>query len=226
MKPFIHILIITTLFGSCKKEQVTPEIITEPRHSIIIASDTLTTGQWWGLNIGDTIPNIYKIIQNIQTEKQIKYLGIVGNVFTKLEDIQNIIPLYNSILLNEKNGSASGIQIYFANNKVKSIWTNSGTELSRWPSHTDNAATIAKDDAIEHIYLRLTNIKRIDAFANNFERISLFDKDISKAYDAQMSKSSQWYFSAAVSDKRFYVVHLNFSLGFLTSVYATLYENP
>lgn len=226
MKPFLHILIITTLFGSCKKEQVSPEIIIDPPPSIIISSDTLSTGQWWGLNIGDTIPNIYKIIQNIQTEKQIRYLGIVGNVFTKLEDIQSIIPLYNSILLNEKNGSASGIQVYFANNKVKSIWTNNGIELSRWPSHTDNAATIAKDDAIEHIYSRLTNIKRIDAFANNLERISLFDKDISKAYDAQMGKSPQWYFSAYVSDKRYYVVHLNFSLGFLTSVYATLYENP
>lgn len=226
MKPFLYILIITALFGSCKKEQVNPEIIIEPPLSIIIQSDTLTTGQWWGLNIGDTIPNIYKTIQNIQTEKQIKHLGIVGNVFTKLEDIQSTITLYNSLLLNEKNGSASGIQVYFANNKVKSIWTNSGTELSRWPSNTDNAATIAKDDPIEHIYSRLTNIKRIDAFANKFERISLFDKDISKAYDAQMSKSPQWYFSATVSDKRFYVVELNFSSGILTSVYATLSENP
>ena len=126
--------------------------------------------------------------------------------------------------MDEKNGTESGIQIYFAYNKVDAIWTNSGTELSRWPLNTDRAATIAKNDPIENVYSSLTNIKRVAAFANKFERISLFDKDINKAYAPQMSKSQQWYFATTVSDKRYYVVYLNFSPGVLTSIYATLYE--
>jgi hypothetical protein len=186
----------------------------------------LTTGQWWGLNIGDTITDIYKAIQNIQTENGVNYLGIGDNVFTKIEDLEGRIPLYRSVYLDETVGTSSGIQVYFSDNKVKSIWTNSGTELSRWPLNTDRAATIAKNDPIENIYPSLTNIKRIAAFANKFERISLPSKDINKPYDPQMSKSPQWIFSALVSDKRYYVVNLNFSTGVLTSIYATLYEMP
>ena len=200
--------------------------IIEPPPEKIITSDTLTTGQWWGLNIGDTITGIYKAIQNIRTEKRVNYLAIVGNVFTKLEDLENTIPLYTSIFFDETNGTNSGIQIYFANNKVDAIWTNGGTELSKWPYNTHRAATIAKNDPIETIYSTLSNIKHIAAFANKFERISLFAKDINKAYDPQMSKSPEWYFGATVDDKRYYVAHLNFSSGLLTSIYSTLYEMP
>ena len=190
----------------------------------MISSDTLTSGQWWGLNIQDTVDDVYRTIQNIQASKQINYLGIVSNVFTKIEDLESKIPLYSTIFLDAKSGTESGIQIYFANNKVDAIWTNSGTELSRWPLNTERESTIAKNDPIENIYSSLNNIKQIAAFANKFERISLFYKDINKAYDVQMSKSPQWHFSATVNDKMFYVVQLNFSSGILTSIYTTLYE--
>ncbi len=222
MKYILSILILIVLFVSCKKEK--GALKDEPAPSKIILSDTLTAGQWWGLNTGDTITDIYKTIQSIQTEKHINYLGIVGNIFTKMEDLESILPLYTSIFLDEMNGTKSGVQIYFAYNKVDAIWTNSGTELSRWPLNTERAATIVQNDPIENIYSTLTNIKLNPAFANKFERISLFYKDINKAYDSQMSKSQQWHFSATVNDKRFYVVHLNFSSGILTSIYTTLFE--
>ena len=226
MKHVLYLLLILVSFGSCKKEKVTTEnsVIVSAPIPKIISSDTLTSGQWWGLNISDTITEVYKTIQHIRDPKKINYLGIVGNVFTKIEDLENTLPLYTSIFLDEKAGTESGIQIHFAYNKVKSIHTNSGTELSRWPLNTASVATISKNDPIENIYSSLINIKNIAAYANKFERISLFDKDLTKAYDVQMSKSPQWHFSATVNDKRYYVVHLNFSSGLLTSIYAILYE--
>lgn len=226
MKHVLYLLLILVSFGSCKKEQVAAQNPDFESGSIpkIISSDTLTSGQWWGLNISDTITDVYKTIQLIQDPKKINYLGIVGDGLIKIEDLEYTIPLYTSIFLDERIGTESGIQIHFAYNKVKSIHTNSGTELSRWPLNTANVATISKNDPIENIYSSLINIKNIAAYANKFERISLFDKDLTKAYDVQMSKSPQWHFSATVNDKRYYVVHLNFSSGLLTSIYTTLYE--
>jgi hypothetical protein len=226
MKHVLYLFLISVLFGSCKKDQIVSKnpAQQDARPTKIITSDTLTSGQLWGLNIGDTITNVYKTIQYIQTEKRINYLGIVGNVFTGIDQLESTIPLYTSIFLDEKNGTENGIQIYFQNNKVSAIWTNAGAELSKWPSNTDKASTIEKNAPIENIYSTLNNIKRISAFTNKFERISLFYKDINKAYDIQMSKSPQWHFTATVNDKRYYVVHLNFSAGILTSIYSTLYE--
>jgi hypothetical protein len=226
MKYLAALLLVTLFLGSCKKDNAIPESLlfqtSEP--SKIISSDTLTTGQWWGLSIGSNSTDIYSIIQNIQAEKKINYLGVVGNSFTKIEDLENSIPLYKSIFLDQKEGSNNGIQIYFASNKVNTIWTNGGTQLSKWPSNTGVASTIAKNDTIENIYAKLINIKQIEAYKNMFERVSLFYKDINKAFDPQMSKSPQWHFSSTLNEKRFYVVQLNFVAGALTSIYVTLFE--
>ena len=228
MRLILYILILAVSFSACRKNQVSSKELPppDPLPTKIITTDTLTTGQWWGLNIGDTITEIYKTIQHIQAEKRINYLAIVGNVFTNIEDVRNTIPLYTTIFLDEKAGTESGIQIYFAHDKVNAIWTNSGTLLGRWPPNADLSATIAKDEAIGNIYSTLNSISHIAAFANKFERISLFNKDIGKAYDPQMSKSPQWHFSATVNNSRFYIIHLNFSSGLLASVYATLCEIP
>jgi hypothetical protein len=226
MKYLVSLLLVALSLGSCKKDNAISETLLSQTSypSKIISSDTLTTGQWWGLNIGDNSSDIYTIIQNIQTEKQINYLGIVGNTYTKIEDLENSIPLYESIFLDQKEGTSNGIQIYFASNKVNAIWTNGGTQLSKWPSNTGVPSTIAKNDTIENIYAKLINIKQIEAYNNMFERVSLFYKDINKNFDAQMSKSPQWHFSSTVNEKRFYVVQLNFVSGALTSIYVTLYE--
>ncbi len=227
MKHVLCLFLITVFLVSCKKEQIASKNPTQPedlRPTKIITSDTLTSGQFWGLNVGDSITDIYTTVQLIQTEKRINYLGIVGNVFTGIDELENTIPLYTSIFLDEKNGTESGIQIYFENNKVSTIWTNGGTELSKWPSNTDKATTIEKDAPTDSIYSTLNKIKHISTFVNKFERISLFYKDINKAYDTQMSKSPQWHFTATVNDKRYYIVKLNFSSGILTSIYSTLLE--
>lgn len=226
MKYLAPLFVLSLFLGSCKKDHATPVTVLSKTSDPIklISADTLTTGQWWGLNIGDNALNVYTTIQNIQTEKQVNYLGIVANTYTKIEDLKNSLPLYNSISLDQKEGTNNGIQIYFASNKVKSIWTNGGTQLHKWPSNTGVASTIAKDDAIETLYAKLINIKQMEAYKNMFERVSLFDKDINKNFDPQVSKSPQWHFSSTVNDKRFYVVHLNFVSGELSTIYVTLIE--
>ncbi|MEJ8842546.1 hypothetical protein WG954_09130 [Lacibacter sp. H375] len=226
MKYLAPLFLGILFLASCKKDNGIPETLPfqTSESSKIISFDTLITGQWWGLNIGGNSTDIYRIIQDIQTEKQINYLGIVGNTYTKIEDLESSIPLYKSIFLDQKDGSNNGIQIYFASSKVSSIWTNGGIQLHKWPSNTSVASTIAKNDTIEKIHAKLTNIKQMEAYNKMFERVSLFFKDINKNFDAQMSKSPQWHFSSTVNEKRFYIVQLNFISGTLSSIYVTLNE--
>jgi len=206
------------------KEQEGPTIIIEPPPERIISADTLTSGQLWGLTIGESAFSIYSKIQNIGSEKSITYIGVVGNVFTDLNSIENSIPLYASVFLDEAKGTSTGIQLSFAENKVSSIWINDGTQLNKWPANYDRSSSIAINDPIESVYQKLVNIKTIKAFEKKFERISIFGKDVSKSYDSHMSVSPQWYFRASVSDKQYFLVHLNFSGGNLHSIYSTLYE--
>jgi hypothetical protein len=224
MKKYLIALLI--IVCSCKKE---PVVSTDLVPFKIVARDTLTTGQRWGLTIGETAAQAYEMIQNIRGEQGISSLIVVDNVFAKIEDIESRVPRYTSVFLDEAIGTSSGIQVYIADNKVKSIWTNAGTRLSRWPDISDTTAAVAIEDPIENIYQKLLNASRMPAYVKNFERISMLYKDINKHYDSQMSKSPQWYF-VTVDDKTYslvktyYLVQLNFSSGVLSSIYFTLYE--
>jgi hypothetical protein len=221
MKQLAALLLVLLSLSACKKGAATsPEIIIEPPVERRISSDTLTSGQQWGLTIGQASADLYAKIQEIRLQKQISYLGVVGNVFTNLEGLENKIPLYSSISLDEKRGTSTGIQISFAENKVKSIFTNNGISLNSWPT----GSGILLGDKIEDIYQKLVAIKKTNYYASKFERISIFFKDVNKAYDAQMSLSPQWYFVAPLDSKKYNIVQLNFTAGKLVSIYSAVFE--
>jgi hypothetical protein len=221
MKQLAAFFLVLLSLSACKKDTKTsPEIIIEPPVERRISSDTLTSGQQWGLTIGQASADLYAKIQEIRVQKQISYLGVVGNVFTSLDGLENKIPLYASIYLDEKRGTSTGIQISFAENKVKSIFTNDGIALNSWPANTG----IVIGDKIEDIYQKLVVIKKINYYASKFEHISIVFKDVNKAYDAQMSSSPQWYFIAPLDSKKYNIVQLNFTAGKLVSIYSAVFE--
>jgi hypothetical protein len=224
MKYLSILLLILITFSACQKQQVDPDIIIEPPYEKLISRDTLKTGQLWGITIGQSSADIYAKIKEIQADKHIDYLGVVSNVFTSLESINGKIPLYQSVFLDESRGTSTGIQISFAEDKVKAIFINDGTSLGKWPLNAAANATIAINDPVADVYQKLVNIKNISAYANKFERISIFSKYVSKAYDPGMSASPQWYFSTSISDKRHIHVDLNFSNGKLVSIYSSVFE--
>jgi hypothetical protein len=226
MKNLFILLLIALSFSACKKEAATkaPLIGVDPIPPTLISSDTLRTGGQWGLNIGEASPNVYAKFQSIITDKRVDYLAVVGNVFTNLESLENKIPLYRSVYLDETVGTGTGIQLNFTDNKLNSIFTNDGVRLTRWPIVNDAAHSVAVGDAIEGIYAKLTKIKEQGAYTRKFERISIFSKDITKAYDPLMNASPQWYFTSVIDEKHYTTVTLNFSAGKLASIYSTLFE--
>ncbi|RWY48569.1 hypothetical protein [Mucilaginibacter gilvus] len=222
--PILALLILSV--AGCKKENSINETTgPDPIPPKLISSDTLTTGGQWGIAIGQTSAEIYAKVQAMRGERGITYMGVVNNVYSNLESLENKIPLYSSVYLDETKGTSTGIQLNFADDKVKSIYTNDGVQLNMWPIGNGASATIAVGDPVDAVYQKLVNIKNKGTYANKFERMSIFFKDVNKAYDPQMSASPQWYFVSTISDKRYNFVQLIFTAGKLTAIYSTVYDN-
>jgi hypothetical protein len=227
MKYFYLLFVVLMSFTACIKEESEPKPIVDPMPEKLLSRDSLTSGQKWGLAIGMSAAEVYSKIQAIKAERHIVHLSVVGNVFTNLESLDNKIHLYTSILLDQKIGTENGIQIYFAENKVKSIWTNGGIQLTSWPSKSNKTASvIVVGDQTTAIYPKLLNIKRMPLYASKFERISLFTKDLEQAYDMPLSMSTLWYLTSDTDNTSYTRLYLNFKAGVLISIYTEVYEKP
>jgi hypothetical protein len=221
-------LFVSVIFflASCVKEKIQRNgPVVDPRFSRVISRDTLVTGNFWGLVIGQKSDQTYTILQNIKSQRHIQYLGIVNNVFTKVTDLQTRIGLYRELLLDETSGTPEGIQLSFLDNKVKSIYTNNGKNLSTWPALATNTAVIKTDDPLTTVYNKLVSISNAAAYASKFQRISLISKNIDTDYDPHMALSNNWQFTTSVdNNNQWLMVDLNFSNGTLVSIYVTLSE--
>jgi hypothetical protein len=226
MKSTFLLFVIFISLVSCKKETEPVSLTGTPEPIVrVLSSDTLRTGQKWGFSIGDSTTDMYFRMQSNRAEYPMNVFTIVGNIFTKVADLENRLTLYSGIDLDQTIGSPNGIQIAFSNNKIKSIFTNNGTQLSRWPINEAPNSSIAIDDSIDGLYSKLVNISHINAYKSNFERISLFFKDLNKDFDPHIILSPQWIYVRRVDSRMFYVIELNFVSGRLASIYSTLNEN-
>lgn len=226
MKLYFPLFLLVCLCAACTKEQIktdSPSSDTFPV-SKILSSDTLRSGSFWELAIGDSSVIVYRILQKIHAEKKVNYLGITANSFNKLADIATRLPLYTSLDLDETKGTSTGVQIRFIANKISSIHLNNGQKLTKWPTNAAASATVVEQELIENVYQKLVNVNALSAYSNKFERISLFFKNIEKNYDPIQRLSPQWSFSVTSSDKILYYIFLNFSAGILNSIYITKYQ--
>ena len=205
------------LLNACSKQSDNgPEVIVEPPYPYAIKMDTITMGGLWNLVTGSSKKQVY---DSIQKEQHIRYLAITGYIPTALTDIQNRFELYTTLLLDENKGTASGIQFYFENDKIKSIYLNDGTRLNRWPL-SGNVA-IQTGAAVQGIYDQLTAIQKNPLFSKKFERISLFSKNIQKPFDDRnMEISNRWELSSnSKGPKTIYTATLVFTNDKLDSIY-------
>ena len=225
MRKLYTFLLAAVLFTACKKADTDDRIIVEPPYQKLISRDTLTSGQLFGLTIGQTSADLYAKLQQVQVAEKIGGLTIVNNIYTSIDSLKTRLPLYTGIFMDEANGTSTGVQLSFENNKVKTIFLNNGTALTRWPVNFAQNTTIAVGDPVDDIYQKLVNIKKNPASAKKLERLSIFFKDNNKPYDPQMSASPQWYFVSTISAKRYVYVTLNFTAGKLVSIYTAEFES-
>jgi len=160
--------------GCLNNDPVEPEIIIDPIELIRVSQDTITTGGHLGVEVSANADQAYAALQKIQTATGLQYVNVVSNIFSNVNQLDNRIHLYQSILLDEQKGTDSGVQITFEEGKVKSIYLNNGNKLTQWPLKENASTSVRVGDQANAVYGKLVNIQRKNSYANKFERISLF----------------------------------------------------
>ncbi|WP_439581172.1 hypothetical protein [Dyadobacter bucti] len=222
-------LSFTTLFlavTGCQMDQSPdPEIIIEPPISTLIAHDTITTGNYLGMSIGDEAESIYSVVQFLQQTSGVTAINIVSNISSDITKLRDRIALYDYILLDQNTGTDTGVQITLEKNKVKAIYLNSGKKLSQWPEKGKPEASVRMGDEAGALYGKLFNISKDKSHSNKFQRISLLTKNLNSPFDPEMARSPQWYFAHKTGPGLWEVVMAHFKEGRLNAVEVQRYRD-
>lgn len=218
-RAFLFLLFPFLFFVGCEKEQLEDPIIIEPPFDLLLLeTDSISSGEKLGITIGSKAFEVYQMIRDIREEHRIGGLQLVGNIFSAVADLADRLPLYKQLLFDEQTGTGSGIQLYFEQGKVASIWTNNGDKLSQWPQNPFAKAYIAVNDPVGSVHKRLQTISTTKQYAKKFERLSLFAKDLDKAYDPIMGELNEWYFAIAEEEHHLRIYHFYFDGGKLVAI--------
>lgn len=225
----ITLIIASTLLffvSSCIKDtaDIPPVVCDCPPQTQLIGTDSLMSGSYLGVQINASGEHTYSALQKLSDTLDLKYINIVGNIFTDVSQLQDRIPLYQSIFLDEQKGTDMGVQISFKDNKVSAIYLNKGTRLTRWPSNGNADTAIQNGDNVEILYRKLVKISQLSAYRNKFERISMFTKDLTTNYDPMMKNAPNWYFAYTFGNKMMDVVHLDFKYGKIIKIKISHYR--
>jgi hypothetical protein len=199
--------------GCLTNEQVEPEIIIEPVALIPVSRDSITVGGHLGIKIDTDAEDVYETLKSLPEGSGIRYVNVVGNIFSNVQQLDNRIHLYESIFLDEHKGTDSGVQIAFKEGKVSSIYLNNGNKLAQWPLKENQSASVRVGDASDALYGKLVKIQGKSSYANKFQRISMFTKDLWSHYDPIMTDSPQWYLRYAVEPKLYEHIQIYFESG-------------
>lgn len=220
---FLTIFLAVT---GCQMDQSPdPEIIVEPPVSTLIAHDTITTGNYLGMSIGEDADKIYTVVQFLQQTSGVTAINVVSNISSDITKLRDRIHLYDYILLDQNEGTDTGVQITLEKNTVKAVYLNSGKKLSQWPEKGKPEASVRMGDAAGDLYGKLFNISKDKSYANKFQRISLLTKNLNSSFDPEMAKSPQWYFAHKTGPGLWEVVLAHFKDGKLSFVEVQRYKD-
>src|SRR5690606_30345540 len=147
-----------------------PEVIVEPPEPVEIKLDSIMLGTLYNVTIGDNAESVYADLQiYAKGETPIGYLGITGQFNDRLEDLENRIILYRSLVLDRKPSAKEGGQIYFANDVIKEIYNRDGVKLKSWPNSSSGALKVG--DPVNSIYRKLIDLRRKPHYAGLLEYI-------------------------------------------------------
>lgn len=222
---FIGFLLSITTLAGCQFGGPVDPLTTGPEpEPYKIVRDSVMTGSYLGIAIDEEAASVYPKIQALQSTKGVSGLQVVSNIFSDLRSLENRIPLYQYILLDEKPGTGTGVQITIENQSVKVIYLNDGKKLSQWPEKGKASSSVRTGDAITSLYAKLTKISDNNAYRNKFQRISLLTKNLATGYDAGMAQSPQWYFGYSTGVDQMDQIQVHFQGGKVSKIYIDHYS--
>lgn len=211
---FFVFILFTAIFSSCISDSPIEPVTTGPEPvPYHIVRDSIETGSYLDIAIGDEAAAAYPKIQSLQSGKGFSALNVVSNIYSDLTLLRERIPLYQYILLDQKHGTNSGVQITIEDGTVKAIYLNSGKKLSQWPENQKASFSVRIGDAVTSLYDKFSTIREKGSYALQFERILLLTKNLSTAYDSGMGQSPQWYFGYSTGTDAMDQIQLHFEAG-------------
>lgn len=181
MKKFV-LLLFTVLFSlSCVNDDDFPQI------------ENITKGGKWTLKIGSTYSQVYEQLQELNVERKFNTVNVTyRKPYSKPEEIQSDISLYNSISIETTSGVLERILITFGDDKVTYIEKGGGLldYIQKWPENQPNNISINIDDSVDIIIEKLIYIYQIPIYQDY--QIILPDKLLTKPYDSDMKNYDEW----------------------------------
>ncbi|TYR31802.1 hypothetical protein FXV77_20430 [Sphingobacterium phlebotomi] len=217
MKYITILFVCLYLLGACRKMNTEPEIIVEPPEPIEVKLDSIQEGEMYNVKIGDPTEKVYADLRFFAKGVQQKpYLAITGFLNDHIENLEGRIPLYGSLIFDQRPSSKNGGQIYFEGNNIKSIYKREGKKLTKWPQGSPSALQVG--DRITDIYAKLIKINNDKRFRSLFDYIGMFEKNLETDYDPLQEKSDLWQFNFSIDEKQVVRLDLVFEEGRLVMV--------
>ncbi|GAB3959339.1 hypothetical protein GCM10028805_55270 [Spirosoma harenae] len=222
---FIGFLCLISALAGCQPEwSVDPTTAGPDPIPYKIVRDSLLAGSYLGITIHEEAASVYPKIQALQSTKGVGSMNVVSNIYADLSVLKERIPLYQYILLDEKTGTDSGVQITIEGQSVKTMYLNSGKKLSQWPEQSSAIYAVRTGDSISSLYDKLAVIRSISAYSRKFDRISLLTKNLSTGYDPGMNQSPQWYFGYKTGADQMDQIQVHFQTGKVSKIYIDHYS--
>ena len=183
MKKIVFVLFIILFSSSCTNDDSTQ-------------IENITKGEKWTLKIGSTTSEVYNQLQELSVEKNFNTVELIyRQPFSKPEEIQSDISLYNSISLVTTSGVLERILITFEEDKVVAIEKGGGLldAIQKWPENEPNNSSINIDDSVGIIKEKLIAIYQLPIYQEY--QITLPPKILSKPYDPEMNNYDEWFFT-------------------------------
>lgn len=190
-KLFLFITLIASLSLLCCKKEKQGDYI-----------ENITKGEKWGVKIGSNHSEVFSQLQIANSIYQFDKISIVyRKPFVTLDELQKLLPFYNSITLSTSSGTTNRAIISFINDKVNEI--NLGGALPKpvikWPENATDDVAIHINDPVESLFAKLVGISKLKEYSSY--SLLLPDKPLNKAYDSDMSNYEEWAFSFFLSVK-------------------------
>ena len=210
-KKILILLAVSALFQSCLNID-DPDVgpIVEPPQMILLKKDSLTSGKHYGIAIGQTGSAAYPTLQGIRDSLEVDYLNLVSNKVTDFSTLKARLPLYSYFTFDEKTGTSNGVQLWFENRKLKSIYLNSGKRLGQWPENISASEAVRGGESREITAGKIQTLQNDARYKFRFEHSMLGVKTLHEPYDPEMKGTPQWYFGYRVDKKHTNYVKVHF----------------
>ena len=208
---WLGVVCVVSLCG-CEMNDVnqTTSPIVEPLFATLLERDSIATGSYLDVGVQDAAHIAYEKIQAFNQVKRFDYLSLVSSTVTEVSQLKGRLHLYTYLVLDERKGTDSGIQLTMENGLVKSIYSNGGKSLQQWPEKAGLRYSIRPGDGTDSLYEKLLVISQEKSYKDKFQRISLLTKSILTAFDPTMADLPMWYFVNKTGDHTWEVVEVYF----------------